>query len=122
MTWRRHLTVIADLIRNPEGMGSRRPVIPRGSGNPQGGRAAMRQHRHSGLDPESRGWATIPTVIADLIRNPEGWCRGGPSFPAEAGIHRADGLRCVSIVILDLIQNPQGGVILLSPSDPSVKH
>ena len=28
------------------------------SPNPQGGRVAMRQHRHSGLDPESRGWGT----------------------------------------------------------------
>ena len=45
-----------------------------------------------GWIPASAGNDGPATVIADLIRNPEGV-----------------GLRCPSIVILDLIQNPQGG-------------
>ena len=68
-------TVIADLIRNPEGQCHGTPVM-----------LASRQY------PQGVDGRTPQTVIADLIRNPEGQCHGAPVILASRQYPQRDTL------------------------------
>ena len=65
--------------------------------------------RHTGFKAVSTGWGELTwvasTVIADLIRNPEGYGRPRHS---RVGGNPQGGVR--GVVILALRQYPQGGV------------